>query len=136
MSSLATFGKTDVGANNGGIGADQKNGCLYTLPVAGTVTKFSYYENAANCNVKFAIYDDGGGVPANAVLKGSTGAVACLSGQWNHSGAVAIALDAGDYYITLKTDNAGTRYRYDAGAVNQIIEKAEAYANAFSDPRS
>lgn len=129
---MATFGKTDIGAATGGINANYKVACKYNLSEVGTITQISWYLASTNCNAKVAIYDDdgAGGYPSTLLVESS--AVACLAGQWNNF-AVNVFLPAGDYWLVVKTDTAGTRYSFDTtGAVT--ADRVELYADPFSNP--
>lgn len=115
---MATFGFTDAGTTEDFFGGGYTFGCLYALPVAGTVTSINVYlKSAAQNNFTCALYN---AARARQAVSGEALNTGDSAYHWE-SYAVNVHLVAASYYIAVgeKAGGGTTYFKYSAGVANQ-----------------
>lgn len=133
---MATFGKTDIGGSNIGLGGGAgKVVCIQTAPADLTIiTKLStYYTGGAGTQLKGIIHDVAGGDATNQLdifTEENTDGPGWVHSTGNYD---ATALAGSPIAIGFHGESISAWY-YDAGAAKQTQWNFDAYADGPTDP--
>jgi len=125
-----TFGNTSIGPSLQGGLANWMMGSRFLLPTAGSVSSVSVYLGGSPTgNAKVAIYDDDdvNGVPKNLQVQSSSSSVSSVG--WATLSVSATSLTAGNYWLVVVLDNAGSRLAY--SSTGDSVAKSMPFASAF-----
>jgi len=125
-----TFGNNSVGSGLQGGFANLMMGSKFSLSTSGSVSSVSVYLDGSPAgNAKLAIYDDDdvNGVPKNLQVQSSSSSVSSVG--WATISISATSLTAGNYWLVVIVDNAGSRLRFDS--TGNSVAKSMSFASAF-----
>jgi len=112
-----SFGKTDIGSSQIGLGPDYIQGGKFYLGESGTVNSMSVYAGpiyGADKRSKAYIYDN------SLNYLGSTSEITATENNWNTFGGISLPLNSGDYWLVVHS--AGNwMSAYDTGDPNQYL---------------